>query len=891
MRPVSSPPEVGVIGRTISHYKILEKLGEGGMGVVYRAEDTTLERPVALKFLSHFTLGTSRERARLIREAKAAAALDHPNICTVYEVDEVDGETFIAMAFLDGGTLGDRIAEGPLTLDEAMDFATQIAEGLAAAHRKGVVHRDIKPGNVMITSEGRAKILDFGLATSQGCTQLTRTGATVGTVAYMSPEQTQGAGVDHRSDIWSFGVMLFEMLTGRRPFEGGHDQAVIHSILNDEPARVSDLRPDVPDGLDRIVAGALIKDREERYQSIEDVLEDLRSVGTVGTTSTVSLRAPRPVRARSVVRTIRQWRTQLAATAAIVVVGIAGVAIYTALIGDGPADTGSQRVERVVVAPFENRTGNPSLDHIGESASESICAGLAQVDRVQNVACPAEGTEGSSGSAARLLRSARDAGATILVTGSFDARSDTLSMEARLLDVTDGAVLSAIPDEAGPPGAPDAVAARIRSRVMGALGATTNPYVLRDERSYAPTWEAYQEYEAGLQPAFLSVAVSHFRRAAELDPAFMPAIRESLVAQLWILNGKGQFAGADSLIDRTLTRPGLLTPHGKLAFEVHAAVYRGDYSEALQKARQLVQVESEYPTARRLVARNALRLNRPQEAVNACRPFLNRAHEDDSHAEYWVYWFSLTAYHMLGEFEIQLEVAGEAKDAFPGDYLFQEYEVSALAGLGRAEEIDRVITDFAATPVGLEPEGAHPFYGSKVFALMVASVSELAAHGHTEEAAVRAESLVDRQKGRIALEGETDWAHWQLGWALHLAEYWEEALAVWEELEPPRPDLDMVHQCMIGCEAARLGDRERAVEIKQTLIEWDTRSKAGYNPGLNKYFAGSIAAVLGEREEAMELINMALAEGNDIWDYLHFDTEYAGMRDYPPFQRLLEPKG
>ena len=172
-----------MIGKTISHYKILEKLGEGGMGVVYKAEDTSLRRMVALKFLPPFVLGMGPEKARLAREAQAAAALDHPNICTVYEVDEVDGETFIAMALVDGGSLRDKISEGPLTLDEAMDLATQIAQGLAAAHGKGIVHRDIKPGNVMITSEGRAKILDFGLAKSPECTRLTMMGTTAGTVA------------------------------------------------------------------------------------------------------------------------------------------------------------------------------------------------------------------------------------------------------------------------------------------------------------------------------------------------------------------------------------------------------------------------------------------------------------------------------------------------------------------------------------------------------------------------------------------------------------------------------------------------------------------------------------------------------------------------------------
>jgi serine/threonine protein kinase len=242
MRPVGAIPP----GTLVSHYRIIEEIGAGGMGVVYKAEDTELHRMVALKFLSHQALKSEENMARFIREAQSAAALDHPNICTIHEIGKAQGHTFIVMAFIEGESLKCRIEAGSLELDDALGIAAQVARGLKAAHDKGIVHRDIKPANIMLTSDGTVKIMDFGIATSAGETRLTGVDETLGTVPYMSPEHCAGDEVDHRTDIWSLGVVLYQMLTGLLPFAGGIDQAIIYSILNEDPKPVSELRSDTP---------------------------------------------------------------------------------------------------------------------------------------------------------------------------------------------------------------------------------------------------------------------------------------------------------------------------------------------------------------------------------------------------------------------------------------------------------------------------------------------------------------------------------------------------------------------------------------------------------------------------------------------------------------------
>lgn len=275
-----------MVGKTVSHYRVLSEVGAGGMGTVYKAEDLRLHRTVALKFLDKRATGdgtgAENQKSRFMHEARAAAALDHPNICGIFEIDEVDGETFLAMPFLEGRPLNESIAEGPLKLHDAVEIAIQTAQALEEAHSKGVIHRDIKPGNIMLIERDRGglqvKLLDFGLARLTQVTRLTMEGSRLGTAAYMSPEQTQGEAVDKRSDLWSLGVVLYEMVCGSAPFPAEYEQAMFYAIVHEEPEPLTALRTGVPMELERIVNKCMAKAPEERYQSATDLLVDLRAL-------------------------------------------------------------------------------------------------------------------------------------------------------------------------------------------------------------------------------------------------------------------------------------------------------------------------------------------------------------------------------------------------------------------------------------------------------------------------------------------------------------------------------------------------------------------------------------------------------------------------------------
>ncbi len=358
-----------MIGQTVSHYRILEKLGGGGMGVVYRAEDMRLKRTVALKFLPPALTSDPEARERFINEAQAASALDHPNICTVHDVgDAGDGQTFIVMACYEGDTLKKKIEQGPLDVDLALDIAIAAAEGLARAHEAGIVHRDIKPANIFITDRGEAKILDFGLAKLAGQSLLTRSGTTLGTAAYMSPEQARSDQVDGRTDIWSLGVVLYEMLTGRRPFQSDYEQALVYSILHEEPKPIRSLKEGIPDVVEQIVDKTLAKNPEERYQKVNELLSDLKIAR--GTAETGGAIAAAEAMARK--KRKRRFRAMAFAGPGVLLLG-AGIFLLTPLFRDRAI---ASNPKTIAFISFENQTGDSAFNNLRSAIPSLLTASL-----------------------------------------------------------------------------------------------------------------------------------------------------------------------------------------------------------------------------------------------------------------------------------------------------------------------------------------------------------------------------------------------------------------------------------------------------------------------------------------------------------------------------------
>ncbi len=355
-----------MIGKTISHYKIVEKLGQGGMGVVYKAEDTKLKREVAIKFLPHYISSNEEERQRFEIEAQAAASLNHPNISTIYSIEDFDSGVFIVMEYIDGEELKDKINPpssplskrgdtGGLPVNEAINIAIQVAEGLEAAHKKGIVHRDIKSQNIMITNDGKVKIMDFGLAKVKGGSQLTKMGSTVGTIAYMSPEQSGGNEVDNRADIWSFGVVVYEMLTGKMPFKGDYDQAVIYSILNEEP----EIPEQLQGNLKQVLKKALAKNPDERYQTAGELAEDLRTISE----------------GRTLKRTAKQAKLPWIIAGALLIL-IAAV-LYLFMPSSNNIK-GIEAVKTIAVLPFVNMSSDPEQEYFSDGLSEELLNVLAK---------------------------------------------------------------------------------------------------------------------------------------------------------------------------------------------------------------------------------------------------------------------------------------------------------------------------------------------------------------------------------------------------------------------------------------------------------------------------------------------------------------------------------
>jgi serine/threonine-protein kinase len=656
-----------MIGKQLLHYKIVDKIGEGGMGVVYKAEDTRLDRTVALKFMPPDLSNDPASKERFIREAQTIAALDHPNLCTIHAIEESDdGRLFIAMACYDGETLGKKIEAGPLDIGEAVAIAVSVAEGMRSAHAKGIIHRDIKPANVFLVNDGPVKVVDFGLAKWFGKSSMTRSGVTLGTVAYMSPEQTRGDNVDALTDVWALGVVLYEALAGRRPFDADYDQAVVYSISNENPDPVSRIRPDIPAELERIVTRALSKDPDDRFQSAEEMMDALQDFHRSGASTMETESSP----------------------------GVAPPSI--------------------AVLPFVNMSSDPENEYFGDGLAEELINALAGVKGLK-VAARTSAFRFRGGEQ-DVREIGRKLSVNTILEGSVRKAGDTLRVTAQLIDAADGFHIwsqrfdrhvddiFAIQDEIT-----DAIVDRLRVQLAGAPG---TPLVKR----YTDDLGAYNLFLKGryywnqFSPDGWDKAIQCFDAALERDPTFalayigvamyhqassywgetppsrsFPLAKEAAekalaldetmadahgVLAVYAFSHDWDFDAADREFERTLELdPGLSLHHVNIAV---FSMTRKRFDKAVSEADVASRLDPLSPVIRTWAAMVPAYVGRPQESIEQ----LERASELDPN--YWQpYYHTAIAHVFLSDYNEAAASAEKAVDLSGGAPV-------ALAGLAAA---------------------------------------------------------------------------------------------------------------------------------------------------------------------------------------------------------------
>lgn len=652
-----------MIGTTVLHYRIVSKLGSGGMGVVYKAEDTRLGRSVALKFVPEELASNQTALERFQREARAVSALNHPNICTLFDALEAEGRPFLVMEYLIGQTLGDRISFAPLKVDEILEQAIQIADALDTAHLAGIVHRDIKPANIFVTTRG-VKIMDFGLAkvasadharmrqdslmpTAIVSDQLTRHGSAIGTVAYMSPEQARGEDLDNRTDIFSFGVVLYQMCTNVCPFQGSTTAVTFDKILNREPTPATRIRADLPVELDRIICKALEKNRDMRYQTAADMLSDLKRLqrdigsGKTAVISTSSLQAATQSPAHMPVTSVRDQPSQpvhpstteriatyvklrpryFAILAAILAVAIA-IAVYLTMRA-APLDS-------VAVLPFVNVSGDPKTEYLADGISESVINTLSQLPQLSVRSFSSVAHYRNKDVDPKLA--GRELNVAAIVTGRLVQRGENLSVSTELIDVQHNrqlwgsrseqtvANMLALQEQIA-----REVSDRLRLQLTGVEKERLTHHATVDPAAYQLYLQGrYQWNKRSLEG--MQQSIDFFQQAIQKDPRYALAhagLADSyaLLADV-VLPAKEVMPRVKSSAAKALELDDTLSEaHTSLAWAKF--VHDWDWAGAEREFQRAIELNPSYPTAHNWFGEYLMAIGRMNDAL----PQFNRAHE------------------------------------------------------------------------------------------------------------------------------------------------------------------------------------------------------------------------------------------------------------------------
>jgi tetratricopeptide (TPR) repeat protein len=872
---------------SFGRYTLLGELGAGGMGVVYRARDTMLEREVAVKVLPPEFAKDPRRRARFEQEARAVARLNHPNIMQVHDFG-VDGEVaFAVVELVDGATLRTILGIRRLPWEEAVAIAVQVAWALAAAHAKGIAHRDLKPENVMVDDDGRVKVLDFGLAAVLGrgdvaendaeteSTELTGSGTIRGTPGYMAPEQVRGESCDARTDVFALGCLLYELVTGRRAFAGATPTESCGAVLRDHPPPPSGTVPELPRAFDRIIERCLAKRPADRFSTGHDValaLEAVSGAGAQRTTTGAQTPQRRPAR--------RRWLLAAAACGVALAVTAGLLLREAAPPGDqaAPADAVGAAAaldpQLVLVIPFENQTGDKQLGPLGRMAADWIGQGLARMDGMRTVpALDVLGLVSGAGGTMGTRELAEATGAGVVVTGAYYRIGGALRFQATAVDAAAGEVLYTAEAAAGSE-APMLAIQELQASMVGAIGTRSGTLDPDTWRAVTPpNADAYREFLAGVDlfSDDYPRAIAHFDRSIELDPDFVTAYWYKAGA----LANQGRYAEAHAIYQHLGTQRERLTPFERHGVSAALARYQGRWDDAVAHHREQLRLAPRSTVTRYLLGMQLVFANRPREAAEVFGGFSGVPAAGWSAASpscAWPFSYWGEAYHMLGRFEEELELARRGLETCGDRVLLHRLRLGALAGLGRAEELQRALDGARESQAGASSGGV----------LLRIAAAELRAHGDRRRGDELARRAVDweRENGDDAAD---------LAWALRLAGEVDEAHRILREVLAGQADeeIDVELLGLLGVTAARAGDRGQAEEVVRRLGGIDRP----YSRGITSYWQACVVAWLGEHERALAMLQRAFTEGQAAGVWLHRDPDLEPLWDHPEFQRLLEPRG